>query len=63
MLRIIILTIFVTLVSAEKVSYENYKVFRITPSNLVEVEFLKQLENLETRGVSVNDKNSKSIFI
>jgi ammonia channel protein AmtB len=48
--KIILLTL-VAFASAEKATFENYKVFRITPSTIEQLELLKQIEDV-SKGVS-----------
>lgn len=44
MLRTLFLIAFVALATAEKVTFENYKVFKIIPTSTEQIEFLRQFE-------------------
>lgn len=39
----------VTLVLSEKVSYDNYKVYRVFPNTIEQVNFLRHLEQTDTQ--------------
>lgn len=52
MMRLLVAIAFVAFATAEKVAYDNYKVYRILPSSEEHLEVLKQLENLEGDAVS-----------
>lgn len=51
MLRTIVFVALVAFATAEKVTFENYKVFRVIPSSQEQLDLLKHLEGLN-EGVS-----------
>lgn len=63
MIRTFIFTILLNLVFTEKVSFENYKVFRIIPFNQKQVEILNSLRDHDNDKVSADDKNHNFLKI